>query len=62
MEELAAKSGVSRVSINRYELGQRIPDVTIARKIAEALSCTIEELLENDERRCDTCAETDHRP
>lgn len=45
LEELANRSGISRVSLNRYELGQRIPNVVIAQKIANVLDCTIEELL-----------------
>ena len=48
LEALAKKSGVSRVSINRYELGDRVPDVTTAKKIADALSCTIEEILADE--------------
>lgn len=45
LEELANRSGISRVSLNRYELGQRIPNVVVAQKIANVLDCTIEELL-----------------
>lgn len=47
LEALAKASGVSRVSINRYELGQRVPNVEIAQKIANALDCTVDELLRN---------------
>ena len=43
-EELARRSGVSRVSINRYENGERIPDLITARMIATALGCTIDEM------------------
>ena len=49
LEELSKASGVPRVSINRYELGTRIPNVTVASKIAKALDCSIEELLKADD-------------
>lgn len=45
LEELAKASGVSRVSINRYELGDRVPNVLIAKKLADALDCSIEDLI-----------------
>ena len=45
LEELASKSGVSGASLNRYELGQRVPNIVIAKKIANVLGCTIDELL-----------------
>lgn len=43
--QLAEKSGVSRVALTRYELGQRVPNVTIASRIASALGCTVDDLL-----------------
>lgn len=46
LEELSRASGVSRVSINRYELGERSPNVYIAKKLADALDCTIEDLID----------------
>lgn len=46
LEELSKASGVSRVSINRYELGERSPNVYIAKKLADALGCTIEDLID----------------
>ena len=46
LEELAEKSGVSRVNINRYELGSHEPKVSAAIKIAKALDCSVEELME----------------
>lgn len=49
LEELAEKSGVSRVNINRYELGTVEPKVLNAYKIARALGCTVEELIEDEE-------------
>lgn len=45
LEELSKASGVARVSINRYELGERTPNVLIAKKLADALNCTIEDLI-----------------
>ena len=46
LEQLAARSGVSRVSITRYENGPREPKVGDALKIARALDCTVEELFD----------------
>lgn len=51
MDELSKASGVSRVSINRYELGDRVPDIIIASKLARALGCQIEELISSDAGR-----------
>ena len=45
MDELAKASGVSRVSINRYELGERVPDIIIASKLSRTLGCQIEDLV-----------------
>lgn len=45
MDELSRISGVSRVSINRYELGTRTPDIVAASKLAAALGCKIEDLM-----------------
>lgn len=45
LEELSRKSGVSRVSINRYELGERCPNIRIAKQLADALGCTLDELV-----------------
>ncbi len=50
LEELAKMSGVSRVAINRYELGDRVPNVTIAVKLAKALDCTVDDLLTDTAR------------
>lgn len=44
-EELANKSGVTRVAISRYENNERKPSVFIAAKIARALGCTVDDLL-----------------
>ena len=44
-EELAKESGAGRISIIRYEYNERIPQVDVASRIANALGCTIDELL-----------------
>lgn len=44
IEALSKASGVSRVSINRYELGTRIPNVIVAMQLANALGCSVEEI------------------
>jgi transcriptional regulator with XRE-family HTH domain len=40
--DLAARSGVTREAIARYETGPRIPTLTVAQRLAEALgvNCT----------------------
>lgn len=48
-EELARASSISRISIARYESGQREPTLAVAAKIAAALGCTIEDLVERKE-------------
>lgn len=45
LEELARRSGISRVSINRYELGERCPNLQIAKRLADALGCTLDDLV-----------------
>lgn len=44
IEALSKASGVSRVSINRYELGTRIPNIVVAMQLANALGCAVEEI------------------
>lgn len=48
LEQLAAKSGVGRVNINRYELGTVEPGLHNAIKIARALGCTAEDLIKDE--------------
>lgn len=50
-EELARVSAVSRVSIARYESGKREPTLTIAAKLAAALNCSVDDLVERKEER-----------
>jgi transcriptional regulator with XRE-family HTH domain len=44
-ESLAAAAGVTRVSIARYETGERVPSLEIAARIARALNCKIDDLM-----------------
>lgn len=44
-ESLAVASGVTRVSIARYETGERVPSLEIAARIARALNCKIDDLM-----------------
>jgi DNA-binding XRE family transcriptional regulator len=45
-EMLARESGVSRVAIARYEAGDRVPSIKIAAKIAKALHCKVDDLID----------------
>ena len=47
-QELGKKSNVSRVSIARYESGERIPSIAVAARIAEALGCTVNDLVDQE--------------
>lgn len=47
-EELAHEANVTRVSIARYEAGERIPNVLIADRIAKALGCTVDDLIDKE--------------
>lgn len=47
-KELAEKAGITHAAINRYENGLRVPSVNIAIRIAHALGCTVEELVEGE--------------
>lgn len=44
-ESLAAATGVSRISIVRYENGERIPSLDVAARIAKVLDCKTDDLL-----------------
>lgn len=48
-QELADAAGVTRVTIARYEAGERIPNAVTAVKLAAALGCTVEDLIKEDE-------------
>lgn len=45
-EALAQAARVSRVAIARYESGERVPNIIIAARIAEALNCKVDDLIE----------------
>ncbi len=47
-EDLAQAAKVTRVSIARYEAGERIPSVDIAARIAAALGCTVDDLIDKE--------------
>lgn len=44
-EALAREAQVSRVSIARYESGERTPSLKVAVKLSKTLGCTIDELV-----------------
>lgn len=45
-EQLAVAAGVSRISIVRYENGERSPDVDVAIRIANALGVKVDDLID----------------
>ena len=47
--ELGEKCGVSKYTITEYESGGRVPKVDTMVKIAEALNCTVNDLLNVEE-------------
>lgn len=51
LRELDEKSGVTFVSLSRYENGKRIPTITTMIKIADALDMPITELLKGYEHK-----------
>lgn len=46
---LSRVSGVCRESINRYENGHVIPDVSILLKLRKALGCSLDDLVSDAE-------------
>lgn len=50
-EELSKASGIHRVTIARYETDGSGMTVYNAQRIAAALGCTVNDLLESDEQR-----------
>jgi repressor LexA len=44
-EDLATKLGTSKQVISRYENGQRVPKITVAKEYADILGCTLETLI-----------------
>lgn len=44
-EELSAFSGVNRVSIAKYETGKSDPSLETAKRLADALGVTVDDLI-----------------
>ena len=51
LEELAARSGVSRAMISKLERGEKNPTLVVAAKLAEGLGVTLSRLAGMEERR-----------
>jgi len=49
-EQLAGKTGISLMSIRRYESGQRNPNIDTIRQIAAALGVSVESLVVDHDR------------
>ena len=47
--KLAMASGVAREQINRYENRRNIPDVQSLMRIRDALGCTLDDLVADDD-------------
>lgn len=47
---LARVSGVSREQINKYENGKRMPDLATLIRIRDALGCSLDELVKEENR------------
>lgn len=47
-DQLAEKLGLSRAVIIQVEKNIRVPDVTVAKALAEELGCTLDQLCEDD--------------
>jgi len=45
-QELAEQTSVARTYITHLELGSRIPNLIIAKEIATALNCSLDDLLD----------------
>lgn len=46
-KDLSDKVGVTQAALSKYELGESTPSVKVLKKLAKALNCTVDELLEN---------------
>lgn len=49
-KHLAKRSGVSMANLSYFESGQRMPTLHIAMALADALECTLDDLLREDVR------------
>jgi DNA-binding XRE family transcriptional regulator len=45
-DDLAKAAGISRIAIARYETGERTPSIITAVKIANALGCKVDDLID----------------
>ena len=45
LRKLDSMIGISFTNLSKYETGKQIPTVLTAKKIADALECTIDDLL-----------------
>ena len=46
--ELAEKVGILQSSLSHYETGRRKPPIDIAARIAAALGCTVDDLIDKE--------------
>jgi transcriptional regulator with XRE-family HTH domain len=46
-EKLAQRTGISAMSILRYEQGRRTPTIDLAERIAKVLGCKLKDMLED---------------
>ena len=51
--ELASKCGVTQQAVSQYESGYREPDLETLKKLASALGCTVDELLQDPPESAD---------
>lgn len=47
--ELAEVCNTNQNNISRYEKGERMPNLMMAKSLAKALDCTVDELLKDDD-------------
>lgn len=47
--DIAEKLNTTAVTISRYENGKREPSLSRAKELADALNCTVDELLKKEE-------------
>jgi len=50
MKDLAELSGVSESAIGMYETGKRKPSFEVLLRLSEALGCTVDELVRENEK------------
>lgn len=48
-QKLAHMCGLSHAAISRYEAGKRMPNIETAFKLAKALHCTVDDLVEKNQ-------------